>query len=165
VKICDVKLYIIHHLYVNIHAPTSNYADGLIQSLEKHFLICFCNVHNKASRYKAKCPILTFLITHKWFIKWFFKLKWVPKSFIWFILFTYCSIVNLCFMLMFVDQNKPLSLNQIHSILGESMLKLAKKVVRLKSHFKIWQFFTNTQESRLESFLSFILKTSIPTLV
>jgi hypothetical protein len=78
--------------------------------------------------------------------------------------FAYCSIVNLCFMWMFVDQNKPLNLNQVHSILGESTLKLAKQLVCLQSHFKIWQFCTKTQESRLESFLSFILKTSMPTL-
>jgi hypothetical protein len=67
-------------------------------------------------------------------------------------------------MWMFVDQNKRLSLNQVHSMLDESMLKLAKKVVHLKSHFKIWRYFTKTQESKLESFLSFILKTSMPTL-
>ncbi len=140
-KICDVKLHIIHHVCVNIYALIGNYANGLIQSLEYVFAMYTI----ESSCYKAKCPILTFLITHKWFIKWFPKLKWVPKFFIWFIPFAYCSIVNLCFMWMFLSQNKPLSLNQVHSILVENTLKLAKKVVRLKSHLKIWQFFTKTQ--------------------
>jgi hypothetical protein len=31
-KICDVKLHIIHHLCVNIHAPPSKYANGLFES-------------------------------------------------------------------------------------------------------------------------------------
>jgi hypothetical protein len=47
---------------------------------------------------------------------------------------------------------------------GESMLKYVQKVVCLKFHLKIWKKITIKKESKLESFLSFILKTFIPTL-
>jgi len=60
VKICDGELHIIHHLCVNIHAPIGKYANGLIQSLEKHFLIFFVMYTIESWCYKVKCPIFIF---------------------------------------------------------------------------------------------------------
>lgn len=114
--------------------------------LGKIFLNIFCNVHNRIIMLYIEMSYIMFLITHKQFIKWFFKLKWVPKSSIWFIPFAYCSLVNLCFMRMFVDKNKPLSLNQVHFRLGGSTLKLAKTIICLQSHLKIWVFHKNTRK-------------------
>ncbi len=39
-------------------------------------------------------------IAYKWSIKSFFILKWVLRSFIWYVPLPYCSNINMCFMWM-----------------------------------------------------------------